>query len=296
MYKFTIFTATYNRAITLVQVYESLCKQTFKDFEWLIVDDGSSDNTSDIVTNFIKEEKIAIHYYPKLNGGKHTAFNLGVSKSQGELFLTLDSDDRLTSNSLEIFNQTWDGIPDKDSFVSVCGLCSDFKGQLIGSKFPISPMDCTSIEIRDVYHVQGDKTAFSRTDILRQFPFPVIENEKYMTEAIVFDKISMLYKTRFINEILCEVDYQENGLSRSSLKLRVQNINGTLMYYNQATSLYKSLKKKIRYASNYVRFSLHHRDSMITFVKRADHPILVLFSFILGYFMYLKDRGELNEL
>ena len=143
-YKFTIFTPTYNREYTLSRLYDDLKKQTYKDFEWLIVDDGSTDNTEELVKKFIDEDILDIRYIKKKNGGKHTAINTGVKNANGEFFFIVDSDDGLMPNSMDLVIQEWDKLEDKSEFCGVVGLCSRMEdGKTLGTEIPEEHLICS---------------------------------------------------------------------------------------------------------------------------------------------------------
>lgn len=294
-YKFTVFTPSYNRARLLDRLYQSLKEQTFKEFEWLIVDDGSSDDTEEVVKEYKDENIIDIRYIKKENGGKHTAVKRGVEEARGELFLMIDSDDFLVPNGLEGFNNEWEKIEDKENYSSVCCLCKDTNGKLVGTQFPSTPLDSNSMEIRDKYGVQGDKAAFTKTSVYREYPFPVYEGERFITEAVVDDLVALKYKTRFVNKILCIKEYQEGGLSDNSLKLRIDNPKGTMYYYNQSMEIAKNPKKKLRSAINYMRFSYHSGIGAVKAISIAKNSLLALLGMVPAIAMYIKDKKELKR-
>ncbi len=203
-YVFTVFTPTFNRSQTLARAYESLRLQTFRDFEWLVVDDGSADGTRELIEKWQTESGFPIRYIYQENQGKPAAFNRGVREAQGELFLTLDSDDACVPQALERFKYYWDGIPltEKDKFSAVTVLCKDQNGKLVGDKFPRDVLDSDSIELFFKYNVKGEKWGFHRTDVLKQFPFPTVRNAKFVSEGVVWFAIARRFKTRFVNEML----------------------------------------------------------------------------------------------
>jgi glycosyltransferase involved in cell wall biosynthesis len=296
-YKFTVFTATYNRSHLLGRVYESLKKQTFKDFEWIIVDDGSSDKTNELVQSWIKEGNLAISFFQQKNSGKHVAINLGVSRAQGELFLILDSDDECFSNSLEKLNFYWEKIPyeKKNSFSGVYGNCIDRNNQIIGSKFPSDLIDVSFLDIYYKFNIKGDKWGFFRTDILKEYSFPVIEGEKFLTEAVAWNRIALKYKTRFVNENFLLVEYQSNGLSGQSLKVRVKNPLGAALYYGEFLSMPIPVYWKIRGLLNYLRFSFHGNLNIFKQISKINHYFFGLFLLPLGYIIYRNDLKKLRK-
>jgi len=292
--KFTVFTATFNRAHLLGRVYESLRNQSFKNFEWLIVDDGSTDKTEEIVSAWVKEGYLSIRYFKQENAGKHAALNLGVQAAKGELFLILDSDDRCVPNALERFDINWNQITpaDKPKFSGIFSNCINEDNKIIGSKFPVDILDCSFIDAYYKYNIQGDKWGFFQTNILRAYPFPVIKGEKFLTEAIVWNRIALKFQTRFINENLLLVEYQVDGLSGRSAQLRIKNPLGAALYYQEFLLLPVSIYWKLRNLLNYIRFSFHAQLALIRQIKNLRKNSWRLWYFIFlpfGYFIYKKD-------
>lgn len=222
-YQFTVFTPTYNRVHTLHRVYESLAAQTFRDFEWLIVDDGSTDDTSHVVSHWIEEAGFPIRYLWQRNSGKHAAFNRAVSEAKGRFFVPADSDDRFVPTALERFLFHWNTIPQsrRHEFTGVACLCMTEQGDVIGTQFPFNPTDSDSLEISYKYKVRGEKWGFHRTDVLRQFPFPEVPGVKFVPESILWNRIARRYKIRFVNEAL-RIYTQDAGdqLTKRSAKER----------------------------------------------------------------------------
>jgi len=217
----TVFTPTFNRVDFLPKVYSSLKKQEYRDFEWLIVDDGSSDNTETVINDFILEDEILIHYIKQPNSGKHKAINKGVSVAKGELFLILDSDDTLPKNSLSIIKQYYVDIKDNPVIGGVCGLMAHHDGVIIGNRNVSTSMDISSIEMRYKYGFIGDVCEVFKTEILWEFPFPEIENDKAIffiirSESIDFEKeIYFLEKITFDgavieNKIISQIEVPDN--------------------------------------------------------------------------------------
>lgn len=290
-YKFTVFTATFNRGSFLKRVYKSLLAQSYKDFEWLIVDDGSSDDTESIVQEFIAFGMMPIRYFKQINSGKHVAINLGVREALGELFLILDSDDACVSNALERFIYHWNKV-DKNNFSGVFANCMSSTNKLVGSRFPQDIFDANFIDIYYKYNTTGDKWGFFRTDILKEYPFPVFFNEKFLTEAIIWNKIALKYRTRFVNESLLLADYQSDGLSGRSLELRINNPLGAVSYYQDFLKLPVSFYWKIRNLLNYIRFSLHGNMDVVKKFSDLDGcwRFFYILVFPLGYLIYLRDK------
>lgn len=248
--RFTVLTPTYNRAHTLIGVYDSLCAQTFRDFEWLIIDDGSSDGTGELVASW--KQDFPIRYFWKPNGGKHTAINRGVSLAQGECVLLFDSDDRCTSNALERFDYHWKQVPDPSRYAGVCALCASPDGSIIGRPLPAAVVD--ALKFADHMRLcDCERWGFIRTEILRQFPFP--EGEPFVPESLVWNRISRKYAARFVNEVLRIYEPGSEGLVRNLFRLRVSSPQATLAYYRELALSPAPLYLRLRAAVNYCRFA-----------------------------------------
>ncbi len=311
-YVFTVFTPSYNRASTLHRVYESLQAQTYRNFEWLIVDDGSKDNTREVVEQWQQENLFPIRYVYQENGHKHIAFGRGVKEADGELFLTLDSDDYCEPNALERFKYHWDAIPQdqKESFSAVTCLCKTVDGEIVGSRFPFEPTDSDSIEINYRYKVEGEKWGFHRTDVLRQLSYHEELNGIYVCESVYWHEISRKYKTRFVNEALRTyvidppapvVESKKKKIvtdpSMAGSHVRTRAL-GQQMFYSDV------LNKDINWfriapvifflsAVKYVRVSFHVGDKVpqqVANVNTLMGKILCVLALPFGYLVYLKDN------
>ena len=252
----TVFTPTYNRAHLLPRLYESLCKQTFRDFEWVIVDDGSGDDTTSVVDQLsIVNYQFSIRYIYQKNGGKHRAINRGVKEARGELFFIADSDDLLPPDALETVAKVYDDIKGDSSFAGVCGLDASLDGKVIGSGLPEEVIDDTSIAIRFKLGVTGDMKEVFRTDVLKEFPFPEIEGERFCPEMLVWNRIATKYKLRFINQVIYWAEYQEDGISSGIVRARMNSPIASMMTYAEMIQYQDvPLKTKIKSAINYWRF------------------------------------------
>jgi glycosyltransferase involved in cell wall biosynthesis len=200
---FSVITPTYNRGNTLFRVYESLLLQTFKNFEWIVVDDGSIDDTDEIVSSWINDNFLVIRYFKQENFGKSTAVKNGIDVAIGKYSLILDSDDACTPDALKLMFSSWEDIPnhDKDNFVGVTGLCNDQNGDLVGSKFKDDVLDSDALEIKYRYKAQGEMWGFLRTDVLKDIKQPAIDGE-FIPEGVWWSLIAKKYKTRYINKIV----------------------------------------------------------------------------------------------
>lgn len=257
----TVLTPTYNRASLLINLYQSLIKQDFDDFEWVIVDDGSIDATTDIVDQFIQKRQIVITYIKQANGGKHRALNRGVKEAKGELVLIVDSDDTLPKDSLLNINQHYVDIKDNSSIGGVCGLMAHHDGTIIGERKISSSMNLSSIEMRYKYGFVGDVCEVFKTDVLREFPFPEIENEKFCPEALVWNRIATKYKLHYFNEVIYYRDYLDGGLTSKIVRIRMNSPIASMICYAELNQLDIPFKDKFKAAINYWRFRLCYNGS-----------------------------------
>lgn len=303
-YVFTVFTPTYNRASTLPRVYESLKAQTFRDFEWLIVDDGSTDNTRQIVEKWQAEADFPVHYICQPNQGKPTAFNRGVREAQGKLFLTLDSDDSCLPHALERLKYHWDTIPEKDKpqFSAVTALCRNQHGEIEGDKFARDILDSNSVEMFMKYRPRGEKWGFQRTDVLLQFPFPVTPGENFVPESVVWLALSRRYKTRFVNETLRTYHIRDGAQDHlSSLNAKV--LWGRAFFYRHILNdfvdwLLQAPASLFRCAIMFSRYSFGLGKGPVSQFKELHNlraRALLGGSLPLGFLMYLRDRRALRS-
>lgn len=294
---FTIFTPTFNRAHLLINVYNSLLVQTFSDFEWVIVDDGSTDETRALVDSWKSTAPFPIRYFFKNNGGKHTAYNQGVSEARGRLFLALDSDDSCVPNTLARLWLRWNEIPEgkRNAFSGITCLCKDINGDPIGGLLPSETIDGFPYRVLNELGRVGEMWGFHRTDILRQFSFPEFRGERFIPEALVWNRIGRIYKIRFINEALREYVLSPDSLSNSTVKIRARSPIGTCMYYKELAQLPSGLAVKFRALVNYSRFCFHQGLGVFNISINSGSPIFCIPAIPIGYYFYLSDRRLLNS-
>ncbi|WP_099205205.1 glycosyltransferase family 2 protein [Scatolibacter rhodanostii] len=228
----TVFTPTYNRSATLERLYRSLQEQINKDFEWLVVDDGSSDQTESLLTKWEQDKNdFAVRYIQKENGGKHTAINLGIEKANGKLFFIVDSDDYLLPDAIEKILQ-WEKALPSDFSIKFCGVAGArgyTSEKMIGTGSGKAYADATS-QRRSEHGISGDKAEAFYTDILRQFPFPVFPEERFVSESIVWFALGKAgYHIRWYDDIIYIGEYLEDGLTYQSIQLLERNPRGYLL-------------------------------------------------------------------
>ena len=206
----TVFTPTYNRVHTIVRTYESLERQTCREFEWVIVDDGSSDNTVKVLLELKEKASFSMTIQQQENAGKHVAINNGVRLAKGKLFFIVDSDDWLQPDAIATIQELVEGLPKYEKYAGVAGVRVNPAGELIGTSFDADYIDCTAFE-RTKYNINGDKAEVYFTDVLRRFPFPTFAGEKFLTESVVWFRIAHEgYKIRWTNKAFYVCDYQIN--------------------------------------------------------------------------------------
>jgi glycosyltransferase involved in cell wall biosynthesis len=232
---FTVFTPTYNRRHTLERVFDSLRAQTLRDFEWLVVDDGSTDGTPELIADWAKTAGFPIRFFRQLHSGKHIAHNLAVREARGQFFAPIDSDDALLPNTLDTVARTWNEIPvsDRPGFCGIWGLCRDQNGANVGDCYPTSPLDAHLPEVNYVLRIRGEKWPVLRTDVLRKFSFPEIPRTPFIPEAMLWLEMGKTYKIRCVNEVLrvYHVHDDRTGTTLSDRAGLKDSAPGRLCYY-----------------------------------------------------------------
>lgn len=261
----TVFTPTYNRSLLLPRLFESLKVQTFTDFEWLIVDDGSVDDTEELVRGWLTHQSSPLslvddggvpnlRYIRQQNGGKHRAINHGVREARGELFMIVDSDDRLPEDALKRVAYYYEQVKGDTRFAGVCGLKCYFDGGQTGGEQPFDTTDCSMLDIRLKHHIVGDMAEVFRTEVLREMPFPEIDGERFCPEALVWNRISQKYVMRYFHENIYECEYQPDGLTAKIVRIRMESPVATMMTYQELNSYEIPFAQKVKAAINYWRF------------------------------------------
>ena len=278
----TVFTPTYNRKNELVNLYNSLLKQDFKDFEWLIVDDGSTDDTEELITKLKAENKIQVNYYKQENRGKSFAHNTGVSLAKGEFFVGIDSDCTLCNGALNTINYYFQKIKNSKD---ICGMsflnCKNGSNQIVGSKFPKDEMEETYYNIYHKCNVTGDKEMVFKTEVLRKYKFPIYENEKFVPEAMLFNRICKEYKFLCVNKTVINVEYIQGGYSSNYFNLAKKNPIAHMNYYKELFELEPSSYN----IAAYNMYSIYAKNGLFKTVK--NHPSKFK-SFILYFPAYVK--------
>ncbi len=277
----TVFTPSFNRADLLPRLYESLCNQSDKDFCWLVIDDGSKDNTNEIVKSWITENKIEIKYIYQENQGMHGAHNTAYKNIKTELNTCIDSDDFMPKNAVEIILNKWNNI-EKEKFAGIIGLDADLNLNLIGTPFLTN---ATTVENFYSSGGTGDKKLVYRTEIVNKYPeYPLFENEKYVGLGTKYLQIDKDFELTTLNEILVIADYQVTGSSNTMFSQYLKNPKG--FSYNRIISmqLSSSMKRKFIEAIHYISTSIILKDTK--FLKKSPEKVLTLFAIPFGIVLY----------
>ena len=287
MKRLTIFTPTYNRAYILPKLYDSLCEQTCQDFEWLIVDDGSTDHTKELVEVWRKDGKVTIRYIYQDNSGKMRAYNKAVSLTETELFVCIDSDDQLASefvvkDSLAFWDERKNSCLEK----KIAGMVS-LRRSLYGKQRLASISYGSLHDICSNY--KGETTIFLLTEILRNYPYPSFEGEIFITDVYIYDRMDEDYFFLFHPYISQKCVYHEDGYTMSYRQLLFKNPRGHREYHAQRIRLHKEgvFKSMICYIS----LSLFIKDH--TLFSSSPNLMMSLLLYPLGCLKHLYDRYKL---
>lgn len=300
-YTFTIFIPTYNRAHTLPLALESLNEQLFGDFEVIIIDDGSTDHTPELIDRWYKKAAFPLSYAYQDNSGKPSAHNRAVNMASGYFFMTLDSDDSLLPDALEMIVRHWEEIPEKerDQFAGIGGLCLNEDGTLSGTQYPEDVMDSDYLEMSRIDGIRGEKREAIRTDVLREFPYPILEGEKHIRPTMIFRRLSKKYMMRFINVPLQVNRHAPDGITARRFEYRMKNPGGLRLCFLEDITLFSKYftgKKLWRSHIRYVRYSLHSGVGLIRQAREVTHPFWWLLSLPGGTLKWVRDLQRKKRL
>lgn len=291
----SVFTATFNRAHLLNRLFKSLQLQNYKNFEWIIVDDGRTDTTEHVVKALTKQATFNIVYKKQKNQGKHIAINTGVKLANGMYFYSVDSDDRLPKMALEIISKKLQKVKNDEQIAGVIGLKCLFDKTPVGYNFIDKEVICDLFDYRFKYNVKGDRAEIIKTKIMQKYLFPKFNNEKFLAESIVWNRIAKDFKILFFKENVYECEYLPDGLSARSVALRRANPKGAMQLYIELASIKKiGFKNRLKAYINFWRFflcdmALWHKN--INRIQKQYASILLL---PIGVLFYLKDTANLK--
>lgn len=283
-HKLTIFTPSYNRAYTLHKCYESLKNQTYKDFTWLIIDDGSTDNTKELVDTWINEEIIEIKYHYQNNQGMHGAHNTAYELIDTELNVCIDSDDYMPEDAVEKIIKFWNKNK-RDDLAGIIALDAYEDGSVIGDKFPDNIKETTLFEVNNIHKIPGDKKLVYRTELTKKYPYPLFEGERYVGLAYKYYKLDEEYKLATLNEVICIVEYLDDGSSNNMLRQYRKNPRGFAFYRVENMKHSRaSFKFKLKESIHYVSSSLIAKNKR--FLLETPHKLLTIISMPIGIGLY----------
>lgn len=315
----SVVTSTYNRAPLLRRCYESLCRQTDKRLEWIIIDDDSDDDTQKVVFEMMDSPQAAddgamsgkalddvffITYMRQPHGGKHRALNRAAKMARGKLFLVLDSDDYLADNAVETIMKHYDDIADDSRFGGVGALKALFNGRVVSRRgLDGTYMDASYRFLRYNLLRRGDMCEVYRTEIIRAFPYPEIEGEFFAPEALAWNSMSEHYMLRYVNQIVYYCEYLEGGLTDHIVEVRMKSPVAAMIHYSELAGYDVPFSQKIKAAINYYRFAVCRdrktrvrgsyqgrtlsRPPKIAWYWRWTRP--------LGWLMHLRDLKHLRR-
>jgi len=235
--RFTVAIPTYNRKELISRTLKSLEDQTFKDFEVVIIDDGSTDGTDEYIKEYMEDSNMDIRYFSQSNGGKHMALNHAIEKAQGEFFLILDSDDWLLPEGLKVLSENWEKIPEdqRKDFSGVMARAVEPDGTFIGKPFPTDPYISSYVDFHFISGIKlgpfKDCVDFIRTDLIRKYRFPEVKEAKFVPEAYITDQIGMNHKLYCISDVVEIKEYQEEGITKNIDGYKLKNAHGMIAYY-----------------------------------------------------------------
>lgn len=281
----TIFTPAYNRGYTLERLYKSLLKQTCMDFEWLIVNDGSTDNTEELIKKWISEKKINIKYYYQKNSGKSMAHNKGVKEAHSDFFMCVDSDDYLTFNAVE----TVKNISKKEKFSKCIGFVG-FRGTKNGK--PITKLNNNSIAeintLNGFYSkgMQGDTVLVYRTNIIKKYKFPQFKGERFVPESYLYDLLDREGQMLLVKKVLYICEYLPDGYTFNMRNVIKKNPQGYMAYILQRISFNSSIFEKYKNTVRYIAVASCYYKKASDIIKYSNNKKLTAFCYLPGRYFY----------
>lgn len=260
------------------------------NFEWIVVDDGSTDDTENLIQSFLNEGKISIQYIKQKNQGKHIAFNNGVSHAKGDLFFFVDSDDILTIDAIEFLQKEFKKIKDNKYYAGISGTRIDKFGNRIGGNINFDVINSNILNLRYKMNIKGDLAEAYKTKILLQYPFPKIKGEKFCPESFIWNQISQKYKLRIFNKGIYICEYLQDGLTAKIVEIRMQSPITSMMYYSQFFKMKIPLIQKMKAALNFWRFSFCSSKSFNYKFQLIGINALIFLP--ISYLIHLNDKRK----
>jgi glycosyltransferase involved in cell wall biosynthesis len=285
--KITIFTPSYNRAYLLPQLYSSLCSQTSKDFIWLIVDDGSTDNTASLVASWQQDGIIPIEYVYQENQGMHGGHNTAYQNITTPLNVCIDSDDFMPNDAVALILEHCNNLDNK--YAGIVGLDANKHGEIIGT---VIPVHLTAVKLNELYtkhNVRGDKKIVYKTDVVKKYPpYPLYENERFVPLDYLYLLIDQDYDLKPVNAVFCIVEYQEDGSSMNMFKQYRKHPNGFAFSRISRIKYGKTFKERFKNAIHLVSSSIFSKDT--SWLLKSDKPFLIVTAIPFGILLNLYIR------
>lgn len=285
----TVFTPTFNRSYCLGNCYNSLCRQTKKCFCWLIIDDGSTDNTKELIAVWIKEDIIPIKYVYQENQGMHGAHNTAYSLITTDYNVCIDSDDYMPDNAIEIIMKNLDELGDR--FAGIVGLDADPSGRIIGTKLPVELDECNLTELYHKSKITGDKKLVYRTEVIKEYPkYPIFKGERLVPLSYLYSMIDQDYKLKPVNEILVFVDYQHDGSTNNIFRQYTESPRGFATFRVSNINLSISFMYTFKNAMHLVSCAIFAEDFSLLWKSNRSFLVFLAIPFGVILNMYIRSR------
>lgn len=300
---FSIVTPTYNRASLLPRLYQSLRQQDFDSFEWVVIDDGSTDSTQDLIRALGHEAPFPVVYRKQVNGGKHRALNHALDVARGYFFVDIDSDDYFLPDTLGRYSDLWASLSEeqKNRLGGMVADCVHVDGRVVGRPFPRDRVVTNSIDLRSNLKVRGDKLYIYKTSVVREFPSPVFDGENFMQESVRHRRVARKYDLLGTTFAARVKDYQQGGLSAPDpgrLPNNLRNPQGARLRALEATNFKakENGRELFKECVNYVRLSLHCGESFSVQFRSVKNRSMWCFAAPLGFFRFRNDLKRHHEI
>ena len=285
----TVLTPTFNRERVLQSLWDSLQKQTVKDFEWLVVDDGSTDGTKDLITQLQEKSDFPIRYIYKSNGGKHTALNVGIQTICSELTFIVDSDDCVTDDAVESILKIHKKYRSQNSICGYVFLRAFPDGKVNGKKFDVDEKIGSYIDVR----VNGDDTGADKAEVfkthcLKEFPFPEYPNEKFLGEDLVWLRMARKYEMVHINKAIYVGNYLEDGLTNNRRKHNIASPVGCMHRAEEFMESDLKTRYRIKGGLQYIVYGRFAGVKVVDLIRKSRHKILATVCIPGGLLLYTR--------
>lgn len=295
----TVLTPSFNRAELLPRLFESLMAQSYRDFEWLVVDDGSTDGTQEVIAQLRDRAPFPVRYVYQRNGGKHVALNTGVAAAAGRYCAVIDSDDWYAPDALAVLAGEWDALATPLAFAEVQALCATAAGEIIGSRYPNGArIDSDAFEIYHRFGVRGDKIGMIRTAVMRDFPFPEDLGRSYVTESLVWFRIARHYKTRYLNQVLAYKEYLPGGITRLGPDEALARSLSRRVFFREMVQMRRPMpvRARLRAYANWVRNARLSEAPLREEFRQAPSRPLFLLAAPVGFALAVRDRRQTQHI